>query len=62
MPFLGNIGTGELIIIGIVLFLMFGGKKMNDIARGLGESSKEFKKAKKEFEKAVDQEKPPEKT
>ena len=56
MPFLGNIGTGELLIIGIVLFLMFGGKKMNEVAKGLGQSSKEFKRIKKEMDKTLKQE------
>ncbi len=47
-----NIGTTELIIIGIVLVIFFGSKKLNELARGLGESSKEIKKIKKEVETA----------
>jgi sec-independent protein translocase protein TatA len=50
---LGNIGTGELIVIAVVGLLLFGTKKLNDLARGLGESTKELKKVKKEYDKAV---------
>ena len=42
--FLKNIGTVEIIIIGLVIVLFFGGRKLNELARGLGESKKEFKK------------------
>lgn len=40
-------GTELLIILGIVL-LLFGGTKLPSLARGLGQSIKEFKKASKE--------------
>lgn len=48
-----NIGTTELVIIGVIILIFFGGNKLKEVARGLGESSKEIKKAKKEFEDAV---------
>lgn len=48
-----NIGTTELIIIALVILIFFGGSKLKNVARDLGESSKEIKKAKKEFEHAV---------
>jgi sec-independent protein translocase protein TatA len=50
---LSNIGAGELIIIALVLLLLFGGSKLPELARGLGESAKELKKAKKEFQNAI---------
>lgn len=40
-----NIGTAEIIIIAVVLLILFGGKKLPELARGLGEASKEFRKA-----------------
>ncbi|PIP74743.1 MAG: twin-arginine translocase TatA/TatE family subunit [Candidatus Levybacteria bacterium CG_4_10_14_0_2_um_filter_35_8] len=52
MPFLKNIGSTELIIIGIILLILFGGKKLSELARGLGESGKELKNAKKEMTNA----------
>jgi len=53
---LNNIGTTELIIIGSILLLLFGSKKLVEFARGLGESTKELKKAGKEFHNASDKE------
>ena len=45
-----NIGASELIIIGVILVIFFGSQKLKELARGLGESSKEIKKIKKEIE------------
>ena len=48
-----NIGSGEIIVVLLVLLFLFGGKKLPELARGLGESGKELKKAKKEIAKAL---------
>ncbi len=50
-----NIGTTEIVIIGIVLIILFGSKKMVEFARGLGESTKELKKAGKELTSAKEE-------
>ena len=50
---LGNLGAAEATIIGIVLLVFFGSKKLNELARGLGESTKEIKKVQEEYKKAV---------
>lgn len=50
---LQNIGWPELLIIGAVLLVLFGGSQLPKLARGLGESGKELKKAKKEFNEAL---------
>lgn len=42
-----GLGTPELVIIGIVLLVLFGGKKIPELARGVVDSIKEFKKAAK---------------
>lgn len=42
---LNGIGTTELIIISLVLLVLFGGKKLPELARGMGDSIKEFRKA-----------------
>lgn len=49
MTLLGIFGMGatELTIIVIVLLLMFGGKKIPELMRGLGKGMKEFKDASK---------------
>ncbi|MBI4033089.1 MAG: twin-arginine translocase TatA/TatE family subunit [Candidatus Blackburnbacteria bacterium] len=59
MGFLGNIGTPELIIIALVLLFFFGGKKLTELARGAGETGRELKKVKKEFQETLN-ETPPE--
>jgi len=43
-----NIGTTELIIIALVLVLLFGGKKIPEFIKGVGDAVKEFRKASKE--------------
>ena len=48
-----NIGSGEIIVVLLVLLFLFGGKKLPELARGLGESGKEIKKAKREIESAL---------
>lgn len=47
-----NLGSTEIIIIAIVLLILFGGKKLTELARGVGESGRELKRAKKEFHSA----------
>ncbi|MBR6388764.1 MAG: twin-arginine translocase TatA/TatE family subunit [Opitutales bacterium] len=45
-----NIGNTELIIILVIILLLFGAKKLPELARGLGKSMQEFKKATREVE------------
>lgn len=47
---MSNLGTGEILIVAIVLFILFGGKKLPELAKGLGEAGKEFNKALKGLE------------
>jgi len=44
-----NIGWTEILIIGVVLMVLFGGSQLPKIAKGLGESGKELKKANREL-------------
>ena len=41
--FLQNLGAGEIIIIALVILLLFGGKKIPELMRGLGTGVKSFK-------------------
>jgi len=41
----GFIGTPEIILIFVAILLLFGGKKIPELAKGLGKGMKEFKKA-----------------
>jgi sec-independent protein translocase protein TatA len=43
-----KIGMGELIVILLIVLLLFGASRLPEIARSLGKSVKEFKKAMKE--------------
>lgn len=43
--FLGGIGTGEIILIVLAILLLFGGKKLPELMRGMGKGVKEFKDA-----------------
>lgn len=47
-----NLGLPEIVLILLVLIIMFGGKRMTDIARDAGQAGKELKKIKKEFGQA----------
>lgn len=40
-----GLGTTELVVILVILLVLFGGAKLPSLARGLGQSIKEFKKA-----------------
>lgn len=55
LSFLRNIGPTELIIIGVILIVFFGSKKIADLGKTGGETVKEVKKIKKEFEGAMEE-------
>lgn len=40
-----SIGTTEVVIIAVVLLVLFGGKKLPELGRGLGDAIRQFKKA-----------------
>ena len=50
---IGPIGGPEMIMIFIVILLLFGAKKLPELARGVGKSMGEFKKAREEFEREI---------
>ena len=50
----GSIGPTELIIIFVIILLIFGGKKLPELAKGLGKGIREFKKATKEVSDELD--------
>jgi sec-independent protein translocase protein TatA len=52
---MGKFGTWEIIIIVLVILLLFGGRKIPELMKGLGSGIKEFKNATKdEDEKKAD--------
>ena len=55
MLFIGNIGVPGLIVIVVALLLLFGGKKIPELMRGLGKGVSEFKKGKNESEEKAEE-------
>ena len=53
--FLGNIGTGEIILIALVVLLLWGGKKIPELMKGLGKGVKSFKEGMKDVQGEVDE-------
>lgn len=52
--FLGNLGAGEIVIIALVILLLFGGKKIPELMKGLGKGVKSFKDGMNEVEKQIE--------
>ncbi|MDR0824895.1 MAG: twin-arginine translocase TatA/TatE family subunit [Prevotella sp.] len=50
----GNIGTGEIIVIAIAILLLFGGKKIPELMKGLGKGIKNFKEGVKGIEDDIE--------
>ena len=44
---MGNLGMTEIILILVVVVLLFGGRKIPELMKGIGQGMKEFKKASK---------------
>jgi len=42
---MGNLGVTEILLILLVVVLLFGGKKIPELMKGIGQGMKEFKKA-----------------
>lgn len=47
---IGNLFGPDMLIVGLIVLLLFGARKLPELARGLGQSLNEFKKAREEFE------------
>ena len=58
LVFLNNFGSGEIIIIALVVLLLFGGRKIPELMRGIGKGIRSFKdgmnEVKEEIDKPVD--------
>jgi len=54
-PVLLAFGTNEMIIIVIVVLLMFGGRKIPELMRGLGKGVREFNDAKNNVKKEIEE-------
>lgn len=54
--FIQNLGSTEIIIIALVILLLFGGKKIPELMRGLGKGVSQFKKGMKDIEEEINAE------
>ena len=48
-----GLGTSEIIVIAIIILLLFGGKKIPELMKGLGKGVKSFKDGMKDIEEAT---------
>ncbi len=59
-----GMGTGEIVVVALILLLLFGGKKIPELMRGLGRGVREFNDAKSgiknEIQKGMNEEQNPE--
>ena len=61
IPLIFSPGLPEILLLGLVVVLLFGGRKIPELMKGLGQGMKEFKKATKEDEKKDEKEQDKEK-
>ena len=54
MLFLGNLGAAEIIVIALIILLLFGGKKIPELMKGLGKGVRSFKEGMNNIEKEIE--------
>ncbi|MCX4332868.1 MAG: twin-arginine translocase TatA/TatE family subunit [Paramuribaculum sp.] len=52
--FIGNLGMGELLVICLIVLLLFGGKKIPELMRGLGKGVRSFKEGVNNIERDIE--------
>jgi sec-independent protein translocase protein TatA len=52
---LGSLGTTEIILILLIVVLMFGGRKIPELMRGLGKGIREFNDAKNNVKREIEE-------
>jgi sec-independent protein translocase protein TatA len=55
LAFLGNLGPMEMFLILLIVVIFFGAKKIPELARGLGQGIKEFKKASSDIKQEIEE-------
>ena len=53
--FLGNLGAGEILLIALIVLLLFGGKKIPELMKGIGKGVRSFKEGMNNVEKEIDE-------
>lgn len=54
LPFIFGLGGQEVLIVLVVVLLLFGAKKIPELARGLGKGIREFKDASREIKREIE--------
>ena len=54
-PLVFGLGWGEIVLIALVVLLLFGGKKIPELMKGLGKGVKSFKEGVSQVEEEVDE-------
>lgn len=54
--FIGGLGTWEILVIVFVILLLFGAKRIPELAKGLGKGIREFKDASREIKREIEAE------
>ena len=52
--FFGNLGAGEIIVIALIVLLLFGGKKIPELMKGIGKGVRSFKEGMNNIEKEIE--------
>lgn len=52
--FLGNLGAGEVVIIALVVLLLFGGRKIPELMKGIGKGVRSFKEGMNNIEQEIE--------
>ena len=52
--FIGNLGAGEIIVIALIVLLLFGGKKIPELMKGLGTGVRSFKEGMNNIENDIE--------
>ncbi|MDD2960996.1 MAG: twin-arginine translocase TatA/TatE family subunit [Muribaculaceae bacterium] len=53
IPLLFNLGTGEIVLIALVVLLLFGGRKIPELMRGIGKGVRGFKQGLNEIQDEI---------
>ena len=53
IPLVFNLGFGEIAVIALLILLLFGGKKIPELMKGIGKGVKSFKEGMKEVEEEL---------
>lgn len=52
--FLGNLGVVEIVLIALIVLLLFGGRKIPELMKGIGKGVRSFKEGMNDIEKEIE--------